>query len=115
MSPTPVGGSELLSFAASLIVVIGAIVLLGWLYSRSKFIGGGNSDAINIVASRALGTKERLIVVEIAGKQLLVGMTANQVQTLHVFDAPVVSDTPAVTEGAGFAGRLMTALKEIRR
>ena len=56
MTTTPVGGSELLSFAASLIVVVGAIVLLGWLYSRSKLVGGGKSDVINIVASRALGT-----------------------------------------------------------
>ena len=115
MAATPVGGSELLSFAASLIVVIGAIVALGWLYSRSKFIGGGSSDVINIVASRALGAKERLIVVEVAGKQLLVGMTANQVQTLHVFDDAVVDATPDVTEAPGFAGRLMTALKEMKK
>lgn len=114
MSATPVGGSELLSFAASLIVVIGAIVALGWLYSRSKFVGGGNSDVINVVASRALGAKERLIVVEVAGKQLLVGMTASQVQTLHVFDDAVVDTPPDLSDVPGFAGRLMSALKEIK-
>lgn len=114
MTTTPVDGSELLSLAASLIIVIGAILLLGWLYSRSKLFGGGNADVINVVASRALGSKERLIVVEIAGKQLLLGLTAVQVQTLHVFDAPVI-DAPEVTEVAGFAGRLRSALKEMRR
>ena len=114
MTPTAVNGTELLSFAASLIIVVGVIVALGWLYSRSKLIGGGNSDVINIVASRALGSKERLMVVEIAGKQLLLGMTASQVQTLHIFDAPIVerNDVAAVS---GFAGRLRSALKEMRR
>jgi len=114
MTPTAVNGTELLSFAASLIIVVGVIVVLGWLYSRSKILSGGNSDVINIVASRALGSKERLMVVEIAGKQLLLGMTASQVQTLHIFDAPIIekNDVAAVS---GFAGRLKSVLKEMRR
>ena len=112
------GGSELLSLAASLLVVIGTIVVLGWLYSRSKLFGGPANAAISIVASRALGSKERLMVVEVGGKQLLVGMTATQVQTLHVFDAPVVDAEIAAATGGlagGFAGRLKTALKEMKR
>ncbi|MDH3747783.1 MAG: flagellar biosynthetic protein FliO [Gammaproteobacteria bacterium] len=114
MSAAPIGGSELLSFAASLIVVIGVIVVLGWLYSRSKLFGGGNNDAINVIASRAVGSKERLMVVEVAGTQLLVGMTASNVNTLHVFDTPVV-DSSDVAEVSGFAHRLKSALKEMKR
>lgn len=115
---TVTGGSELLSLAASLLVVVGTIVVLGWLYSRSKLFGGAANDAINIVASRALGSKERLMVVEVGGKQLLVGMTATQVRTLHVFDAPVVDAGSAVVAGGlagGFAGRLKAALREMKR
>jgi len=110
----PFGGSELLGFASSLIIVIGVIAILGWLYSRSRSFGGGSNDVINIVASRALGTRERLLLVEVADKQLLVGMTTTQVQTLHVFEKPVV-EAPAVTEPSGFAGRLKTALLEMKR
>tara|TARA_R110002049_G_scaffold21792_20_gene79186 strand:- start:11132 stop:11482 length:351 start_codon:yes stop_codon:yes gene_type:complete len=116
MTVTPAGGPELLSMAASLLVVVGSIVLLGWLYSRSKLAGSGNSEAITIVASRALGAKERLMLIEVADKQLLIGMTPAQVQTLHVFDAPVVTQQPPTeTMPAGFAGRLRSALQEIRR
>ncbi|MDX1515697.1 MAG: flagellar biosynthetic protein FliO [Woeseiaceae bacterium] len=114
MATAPVGGSELLSFAASLIVVIAAIVVLGWLYSRSRTLGGKGGEIIRVVASRAIGAKERLLVVEVAGQQLLVGMTAAQLQTLHVFDAPIAK-VEDVAEVAGFAGRLKTALKEMRR
>ena len=112
------GGSELLSLIASLLVVIGTIVVLGWLYSRSKLFGGSSNEAINIVASRALGSKERLMVVEVGGQQLLLGMTATQVQTLHVFNAPVVDADNAVSAGGlsgGFAGRLKSALREMKR
>ena len=116
MTVTPAGGPELLSMAASLLIVVGSIVVLGWLYSRSKFVGAGNSDAITIVASRALGAKERLMLIEVADKQLLIGMTPAQVQTLHVFDTPVVTGKPQSEQlPAGFAGRLRSALQEIRR
>ena len=114
MTTSPVGGSELLSFGASLVVVIGVIVVLGWLYRRSRNFGSANADTINVLATRMLGAKERLMLIEVADKQLLVGMTASQVQTLHVFDAPVVSK-PDVAEVHGFAGRLKTALREMRR
>lgn len=116
MSPsaTPVGGSELISLASSLVIIIVVIVALGWLYSRSRSLGGANDDVINIVASRALGTRERLLLVEVADQQLLVGMTATQVQTLHVFDKPVA--TSAVSRpAAGFASRLKAAILEAKR
>ena len=79
----------------SMLVVVAAIVLLGWLYSRSRLVGGGAGDIINIVASRALGPKERLLIVEVADQQLLVGMTSTAVQTLHVFDEPVCTSCQA--------------------
>lgn len=109
-----VGGGELLGMGMSMAVVIATILVLGWVYSRSRLVGSGASDLIKVVATRALGPKERLIIVEIADQQLLVGMTSTSVQTLHVFDAPVVTATEAA-EKPGFAERLKAAVKEIRQ
>jgi flagellar protein FliO/FliZ len=106
-----VGGGDVVSLFVSMLLIIAVIVVLGWLYSRSRFIGGGSGDAIQIVASRALGAKERLLVVEVADQQLLVGMTASGVQTLHVFDKPIQIKNPTA-EAGGFAGRLRNAFQE---
>jgi len=106
------GGGDLLNMGISMLVVVVIIVVLGWLYSRSRFVGGGSADAINVVATRALGPKERLLIVEVADQQLLVGMTATAVQTLHVFDKPVVLETKAAAP-AGFANRLRSAVQEL--
>ena len=105
------GGGDVLNMVISMLVLVVVIVLLGWLYSRSRFVGSGNSNAINVVATRALGPKERLLIVEVADQQLLVGMTATAVQTLHVFDKPVEIATPPAP--AGFANRLRAAVQEI--
>ena len=101
---------EILSLGFSVIVVVGVVILLGWLYSRLRFNGGAGSNTINIVATRGLGPKERLLLVEVGDKQLLVGMTAASVQTLHTFDRPVVADE-GIREEQGFGDRLRTALK----
>ena len=107
-----VGGSELLGMGLSMLIVVAAILVLGWFYSRSRLAGVGASDVINVVASRALGPKERLMVVEVADQQLLIGMTSTSVQTLHVFDTPI-SIAAAEPSSSGFAARLRSQLKEL--
>jgi flagellar protein FliO/FliZ len=108
-----VGGGELLGMGISMLIVVAVILLLGWFYSRSRIAGSGRSELINVVATRALGPKERLMVVEVGDQQLLIGMTSTAVQTLHVFDTPLSVD--AATAGKiGFGERLRSAVKEMR-
>ncbi len=109
-----VGGGELLGMGISMAIVVAAILLLGWLYSRSRLAGSGASDVINVVASRALGPKERLMVVEVADQQLLIGMTSTAVQTLHVFESPVEIAAQPVAS-SGFSNRLKAAMREMRK
>ena len=92
---------------------VAVILVLGWMYSRSRFVSGGASDLIGVVASRALGPKERLLIVDVAGQQMLIGMTSSTVQTLHVFDEPV--SEPQAAAGGGFAQRLSSAFTEMRK
>ena len=110
-----IGGADVVSMILSTLVVVAAIVALGWAYSRSKFAVSGSRDVINIVSSRALGTKERLLLIEVADQQLLVGMTASQVQTLHVFDKPVVETATPEIAPSSFAERLRSTMREAKQ
>ena len=105
----PPGAPDLLGVATSLVLVIGAIFLVGWLYRRAQGMRGGSADGIRIVAAQPLGARERIVVVQIAGKQLVVGVTSSNINTLHTFDGPVV-ETAAQAIGSAFAGRLRAAL-----
>lgn len=109
----PLGSGDVFSVGASLIVVVAAILLCGWLWSRGQRLRGGAGGVFDIVASQALGPRERILVIEIAGRQLVLGMTASQINTLHVFDEPVVQ-TEVRGNGwsdSAFAGRLRAALR----
>ena len=106
----PVGAVEILSVGTSLVLVLGIILVVGWLYSRAQGIRGGNNDAINIVAAQSLGPKERILVVDIAGEQLVLGMTSTQISALHVLKGRVEKNAVTSASG-GFADRFRDALR----
>lgn len=111
----PVGLPELLSLGGSLLMVVAAVVVVGWLYSKSQGVRGTANDAISIVASQALGPKERILLIEVGGKQIVLGMTAQQVQTLHVFDDVVVARREQPAGNSAFADRLRSAIRGVAR
>jgi len=110
----PVSVPGILGFGASLMLVIASIVIVGWLYARIQGVHGGTSKVINILASQSLGSKEKIVVVEVGNKQIVVGMTAASVQTLHVFDEPVIGAAERPPQSA-FAERLLAAVKGARK
>ena len=103
----PIGSSELVNVGGGLIVVVLAIIVLGVIYAKTQGLRTGAGGVINIVATQAIGPKERIAIVEVADKQLLIGMTTTNVQTLHVFDEPVAI-TPL--QRASFSNRLKSLM-----
>jgi len=106
--PMPLGPGDVFSVGAGLVLVIAAILLTGWLYRRTQSLRGSASGLIRIIASQPLGTRERVILLQVADQQLLVGMTSTQVQTLHVLEQPVAVEPPPA---GGFAERLRAVVR----
>lgn len=108
-SPVKVNGvSSLLSVFVGLLFILGLILALAWFVKR---IGQGGITANNhlrIVASLPLGTRERLALVDVGGKQILLGLTPQNINTLHVFDEPVIDSASA--EPSEFALKLRSLL-----
>lgn len=78
----------------ALLLVLGLIVGLGWLLKRMPGSGFRTSEGLKLVASLPLGAKERVVVVEVNGQQVLLGVTAGGISTLHTLDAPLPPVAP---------------------
>ncbi|MDX1268083.1 MAG: flagellar biosynthetic protein FliO [Oceanisphaera sp.] len=81
------------SWALSSVLVIGVILVLGWLLRRlrgASLLGG--SRQLNIVASLALGQRERLLVVQVGKEQWLLGVTAQQISGLGKLEQPLAPE-----------------------
>lgn len=102
--------SQLLNVALSLLFILVLIFALAWILRRFGQGGFGHQGDMKIVASLALGTRERLLVVDVGGQQLLLGATPQQIRTLHVFETPVI-DTRQPTQPADFKQKLMALMQ----
>ena len=77
--------------ALSLLLVLGAIFALAWLLRRFQGVRPGLAGALSIKAGLQVGARERVLWIRAGDKDLLIGVAAGRVQTLHVFDQPPVA------------------------
>lgn len=89
------GGAGIVQTGLGLVLVLALLFGLAWLAKRfglQRPMGGGN---VRIVGSAAVGQRERVVVVEVAGDWIVLGVAPGQVRSLHVIDADRVADMPA--------------------
>lgn len=103
--------STLVSLGLGLLAVIAIIYGCAWLIRRMTGMTGMNNNAIKVVSVMALGARERIAVVDVAGQQLLLGITPGTIRTLHVFEEPVVSVGGRAPSGE-FARKLQSLMNK---
>ena len=78
---SPIGGADIGAMLLALIVVLAVIIGLAMIAKRLNLKIQGNAD-MKVLSAMSLGTKERLMIVEVAGKKLLLGVTAQRIDCL---------------------------------
>jgi flagellar protein FliO/FliZ len=88
----------------SLVLVLGAVFAAAWLVKKLRGFGRFGAGQIEIVAEVALGTKERAVLVQVGGQQLLLGVATGRVNLLHTLAEPVPVKTDRRSEDSGMTG-----------
>lgn len=96
-----------------LLLILALILLLAWLVHKTRVLGGlqgmsGGPASLQIVATLSLGMKEKIAVVQAGDKQLVVGITAQQITLLKELDEPL---PVSQTEPVSFADLLKKAIR----
>jgi flagellar protein FliO/FliZ len=102
--------SSLLRVIIGLVLVVAAILVSAWLAKRAGLTQRGGGNLLKQIASLPVGARQSIVVVEIDNTWLVVGVSPNQISTLHTLPAgqlPEGSPLPA----AAFAAKLGQALK----
>ncbi|TVP88924.1 MAG: flagellar biosynthetic protein FliO [Pseudomonadaceae bacterium] len=102
--------AQIMQLGLGLMLVVGLIFVLGFLLRRVGPMAGIGSQQIRVISSLPLGTRDRLLLVDVAGTQMLLGASAGRINTLHVFDEPVANLDEARQQG-DFARKLQALLK----
>lgn len=118
---TSYGWSGLWQTGVGLALVLALIFFCAWLLRRLGFQPRGGQRLLKVVSSVMVGQRERVVVVEVQGTWLVLGVTTAQVRTLHTLAAePQAASTAAQavsTTGpaTNFSGSLRAALQQLRK
>ncbi len=103
-------GGQLTQLVLGLLLVLGLIFALAWLLRRVQQAGPRQGQVIELISSRALGARDRLVLVQVGNEQILLGLTPGRITPLHVLKEPVQLPDTAQPATPEFAKRLMEVL-----
>lgn len=86
-------GGQLTQLVLGLLLVLGLIFGLAWLLRRVQHAGPRQGQVIELISSRALGARDRLVLVQVGNEQILLGLTPGRITPLHVLKEPVTLPT----------------------
>lgn len=82
-------GGMLLQTLVGLLFVLALIFALAYCLKKFNLNPMGSMGPMRVVASLNLGTREKVVLVELGDQQMLLGVAPGRVNTLHVFDQPI--------------------------
>ena len=92
----PEGG--LLQMMVGLLLVLAVIMGIAWFLKRFALNHGTPNGNIKVIAGAAVGQRERVVLVEVNGTWLVLGVAPGQVRTLHTMpkghSEPGAENTP---------------------
>ncbi|WP_407331065.1 flagellar biosynthetic protein FliO [Enterovibrio sp. 27052020O] len=102
-------GENLATTFVALLVVIGVIFGLAWVLKRMQVPSlMGAKSGLKVISQLPLGQKERVLVIDVNGEQVLVGVTPHQITLLKTLDTPVAEPE----QGPSFSSQLNQILRK---
>ena len=105
---TPLGTSQLVQTLLGLTAVLALIA--GLVVKRFGRLPGAGGAGLRIEGGVSLGPRERVVLLNVEGTRLLVGVAPGRVQTLHVVSPALTSQE--LEEEMAFERDLMSAVND---
>lgn len=99
-SSPAVSSGDVLQWLFALVAVLGVFLTMVWIMRKSGNWNWMSKQPLQVVASLSLGVRERLVVVNVGEKQLLLGVTSGRIDKLLELEgeqriaAPMANGSP---------------------
>ena len=65
------------------------IFLLAWLVKKFNLNQQSSSGLIRVIAGLSIGTRDRIVLLQVGEEQILVGLTPGRIEKLHTLAQPL--------------------------
>ncbi|WP_420793337.1 flagellar biosynthetic protein FliO [Pseudomonas rubra] len=110
VAPAAATGSaagQLTQLVLGLLLVLGLIFVLAWLLRRLQNAAPCSGQVIEILGTRSLGPRDRLLLIQVGKEQILIGHSPGTIEALHVMAEPIEVPASARQATPEFAQRLL--------
>lgn len=99
---------HVLSWSLGLLIVLSLIFVCLWFMRKMGALPISAKQNMKVIAGLSLGMREKLILVQVGDKQLLLGVTSNRIDNLIVLegDEQLFQDNPEGRVESEFAKKL---------
>lgn len=114
--PSAISGSPLLQVSGALFGIIAVILVAACLAKRLGF-GGKTAGArgLKVTASASVGTRERVVIVDVEDARLVLGVTPTQINLLHKLPPAPAESEDVNDKNADFQSVMKNLLKRSGR
>lgn len=109
-----VSSGDALHWGVGLLIVLAIFFLCVWGMRKLSGISVNGAEKMRVVGGLSLGMREKVILLQVGKKQLILGVTPGRIEALHVLegdDCLNSEPSPSMARDSGFAQKLMQVMK----
>jgi flagellar protein FliO/FliZ len=108
ITPAPVIATNPLNMAWGILFLLALVGAAWWLIRRSGGLQLQSGRGMKMVSALQVGPRERVVLIEMAGQQWLLGVAPGNVNLLQHFEQPIVQNSG----GDDFASKIRAVLQQ---
>ena len=109
----PSSSGSVFTMIFGLLVVLGIMASIAWLLKRSGLSTiSGSGIPLKVVGGVSVGTRERVMVVEVADQWIVVGVAPGRVNTLATLPRQEYASTPTTPAAKNFSSWLKQTIEK---
>lgn len=109
-----VSSGDMLHWSVGLLVVLGVFFLCVWGMRKLSGITVNGAGKMRVVGGLSLGMREKVILLQVGKKQLVLGVTPGRIDALHVLEGDDClngNESPSIGKDSGFAAIVAQVMK----
>ncbi|MDG1938746.1 MAG: flagellar biosynthetic protein FliO [Pseudomonadales bacterium] len=84
-------GTSIVQVVLSLAFVIVLIYAAAWYIRRMQLTTGGAGQSMRVISALSVGSRERVVLIQVGEEQLLLGVAPGRVNLLRQFDSAIIN------------------------
>lgn len=109
-----IASGDIAAWSIGLLIVLSVFFLCVWGIRKLSGLTVSGAEKMRVVGGLSLGMREKIILLQVGRKQLVLGITPGRIETLHVLegdDCLLKEETVSTAAETGFAQKLLQAIK----